>query len=75
MGAMEFASGSLAGRIELAEARLTVDAARAGCDLAVVTAQPGSRSQADVQRAGSTLLYARAISVRPPAGLPQHETP
>ncbi len=32
-----------------------------GCDLAVVTTQPGSKSQVNVQRAGFQLLYARAI--------------
>lgn len=49
----------------LLQARLD-EAARAGCDLAVVTTQPGSKSQENVQRAGFTLLYARAIMVRPP---------
>jgi hypothetical protein len=43
-----------------------LDAARAGCDLAVVTTQPGSKSQENVQRAGFTLLYARAILIREP---------
>ncbi len=45
-----------------------LDAARQGCDLAVVTTQPGSRSQENVQRVGFALLYARAIIVRPPDG-------
>lgn len=49
----------------LLRARL-VDAARTGCDLAVVTTEPGSKSQANVQRAGFTLLYVRAILIRPP---------
>jgi len=40
------------------------DAAIRGCDLAVVTTQPGSVSQQNVQRAGFELLYARAILVR-----------
>ncbi len=35
-----------------------------GCTLAVVTTQPGSTSQANVQRWGFTLLYTRAILVR-----------
>ena len=48
----------------LLRARL-VEAATAGCDLAVVTTEPGSRSQANVQRAGFELLYVRAILVRP----------
>jgi len=37
------------------------DASVRGCDLAVVTTQPGSVSQQNVQRAGFELLYARAI--------------
>lgn len=41
------------------------DAHAAGCDLAVVTVQPGSRSQANAMRAGFALLYARAILVKP----------
>jgi GNAT superfamily N-acetyltransferase len=42
----------------LAEAR------REGCDIAVVTTQPGSKSQENVQRQGFALLYTRAILVR-----------
>jgi len=38
-------------------------AAAAGCDLAVVTTGPGSKSQQNVQRLGFQLLYARAILV------------
>ncbi|WP_405168055.1 GNAT family N-acetyltransferase [Nocardia sp. NBC_01499] len=38
-------------------------AASAGCDLAVVTTLPGSKSQQNVQRLGFQLLYARAILV------------
>jgi GNAT superfamily N-acetyltransferase len=49
----------------LLRARL-VDAARRGCDLAVVTTEPGSKSQQNVQKAGFTLLYPRAILIRPP---------
>ena len=37
------------------------DAAAAGCDVAVVTTQPGSKSQQNVQRRGFHLLYTRAI--------------
>ena len=48
----------------LLRARL-VDAAASGCDLAVVTTEPASKSQANVQRVGFTLLYVRAILVRP----------
>ncbi len=47
----------------LLRARLA-DAARAGCDLAVVTTQPGSVSQQNVTREGFALLYARAVLVR-----------
>ncbi len=41
------------------------DAARHGCDVAVVTAQPGSRSQHNVQRQGFELLYTRAVLIQP----------
>jgi ribosomal protein S18 acetylase RimI-like enzyme len=37
----------------------------AGCDIAVVTTQPGSKSQQNVQRRGFDLLYTRAVLVRP----------
>ena len=40
------------------------DAREAGCDLAVVTTAPGSKSQENAQRRGFELLYARAILVR-----------
>ncbi len=40
------------------------EAAARGCDIAVVTTQPGSKSQENVQKAGFSLLYARAILVR-----------
>jgi GNAT superfamily N-acetyltransferase len=40
------------------------DAARAGCDIAVVTTQPGSKSQENVQRRGFHLLYTRAVLVK-----------
>ena len=42
-------------------------ARRSGCDLAVVTTQPGSTSQENVQRLGFDLIYARAILAREPA--------
>lgn len=42
------------------------DAGREGCDVAVVTTQPGSKSQQNVQRQGFELLYLRAILVRDP---------
>jgi len=38
-------------------------AAAAGCDVAVVTTQPGSTSQKNVQRNGFELLYTRAVLV------------
>jgi len=41
-------------------------AARRGCDVAVVTTQPGSKSTENVQRFGFSLLYVRAILVRSP---------
>jgi GNAT superfamily N-acetyltransferase len=41
------------------------DAAAAGCDVAVVTTQPGSRSQQNMQRRGFDLLYTRAVLVKP----------
>jgi GNAT superfamily N-acetyltransferase len=47
----------------LLAARLA-DAAAAGCDIAVVTTQPGSQSQENVQRHGFDLLYTRAILVK-----------
>ena len=47
----------------LLRARLTA-AAAAGCDVAVVTTQPGSKSHRNVQRQGFDLLYARAILVK-----------
>ena len=40
------------------------EAARRGCDVAVVTTQPGSKSQENVQKAGFALLYARAVLVK-----------
>jgi GNAT superfamily N-acetyltransferase len=49
----------------LLSARLA-DAAAAGCDIAVVTTQPGSKSQQNAQRQGFDLLYTRAILVKQP---------
>jgi GNAT superfamily N-acetyltransferase len=49
----------------LLSARLA-DGADAGCDIAVVTTQPGSKSQQNVQRRGFDLLYTRAILVKQP---------
>lgn len=45
-------------------AQRLADAAAAGCKLAVVTTQPGSKSQRNAQAAGFSLLYSRAIFVR-----------
>jgi GNAT superfamily N-acetyltransferase len=47
----------------LLSARLA-DAADTGCDIAVVTTQPGSKSQQNVQRRGFDLLYTRAVLVK-----------
>jgi GNAT superfamily N-acetyltransferase len=44
--------------------RRLADAYEAGCRLAVITTQPGSKSQENSQRRGFELLYARAILVR-----------
>jgi GNAT superfamily N-acetyltransferase len=49
----------------LLSARLA-DAAAAGCDVAVITTQPGSKSQQNAQRQGFDLLYARAVLVKHP---------
>jgi ribosomal protein S18 acetylase RimI-like enzyme len=45
------------------EARLSL-AAAAGCDVAVITTSPGTQSQANAQKQGFALLYARAVLVR-----------
>ena len=49
----------------LLSARLA-DAAAAGCDIAVVTTQPASKSQQNMQRQGFDLLYTRAVLVKQP---------
>ena len=49
----------------LLSARLA-DAAAAGCDVAVITTQPGSKSQQNAQRRGFELLYTRAVLVKQP---------
>jgi hypothetical protein len=49
----------------LLSARLA-DAAASGCDVAVITTQPGSKSQQNAQRQGFDLLYARAVLVKQP---------
>ena len=40
-------------------------AAAAGCDVAVITTEPGSKSQANAQRQGFELLYVRAVLIKP----------
>jgi ribosomal protein S18 acetylase RimI-like enzyme len=47
-------------------ARRLQDGAQAGCDLAVVTTQPGSKSQQNVAKQGFSLLYSRAILIKDP---------
>lgn len=42
------------------------DATAAGCDVAVITTQPGSKSQQNAQRRGFDLLYTRAVLVKQP---------
>jgi GNAT superfamily N-acetyltransferase len=49
----------------LLSARLA-DAAAAGCEVAVITTQPGSKSQQNAQRRGFDLLYTRATLVKHP---------
>jgi GNAT superfamily N-acetyltransferase len=49
----------------LVAARLT-DARAAGCDVAVIVTQPGSKSQQNAQRRGFDLLYTRATLVKHP---------
>jgi GNAT superfamily N-acetyltransferase len=52
--------------VQSALLRYRLDAAATrGCDLAIVTTQPGSKSQQNVQRFGFSLLYARAVLVKP----------
>ena len=40
------------------------DAADAGCDVAIVTTQPGSKSNHNAQRQGFALLYPRAVLIK-----------
>lgn len=39
-------------------------AADAGCDIAVITTEPGSKSQRNAQRQGFELLYVRAVMIK-----------
>lgn len=43
------------------------DATTAGCDIAVITAKPGSTSQRNAQHRGFDLLYTRAVLALQPA--------
>jgi GNAT superfamily N-acetyltransferase len=45
-------------------ARRLADAGRSGCTLAVMTTQPGSKSQQNAQRQGFELLYSRNVLAR-----------
>ena len=45
-------------------ARRIADAARAGCTMAVITVQPGSKSHANAARNGFAVLYPRAVLIR-----------
>jgi ribosomal protein S18 acetylase RimI-like enzyme len=49
--------------------RRLADATAAGCEIAVITVQPGSKSQQNAQRRGFDLLYARAVLARQDAGM------
>lgn len=61
------AKGSEATRRRRADASARLaDAAAAGCDVAVITTQPGSKSQQNAQRQGFDLLYTRAVLVKQP---------
>src|SRR5262249_24435956 len=58
----------------LLSARLA-DAAAAGCDVAVIITQPGSKSQQNAQRQGFDLLYTRAVLVTQPSAPPTSRHP
>jgi hypothetical protein len=47
--------------------RRLADAYEAGCELALLTTSPGSKSQENGHRQGFELLYSRALLVRPVA--------
>jgi hypothetical protein len=47
--------------------RRLADALDAGCDLAIMTTQPGSKSAENGSRQGFELLYSRARLVKPAA--------
>ena len=72
-----FCDIALAARIERVEAQLIAKASEAArrrradgagfvIPIAVVTTQPGSKSQQNVQRRGFDLLYTRAVLVKQP---------
>jgi GNAT superfamily N-acetyltransferase len=56
----------------LLSARLA-DATTGGCDIAVITVQPGSKSQQNAQRRGFDLLYTRAVMTLEPQPQPTEE--
>jgi GNAT superfamily N-acetyltransferase len=56
----------------LLSARLA-DATTGGCDIAVITVQPGSKSQQNAQRRGFDLLYTRAVLTLEPQPEPTEE--
>ena len=53
--------------VQTALLRWRLEHARAaGCDVAIVTTQPASKSQQNVQREGFQLLYSRQLLVKTP---------
>lgn len=51
------------------------DAFDAGCDLALMTTQPGSKSQQNGHRQGFELLFSRALLVKTPQSVPWNPNP
>jgi GNAT superfamily N-acetyltransferase len=45
--------------------RRLADALAAGCDLALITTSPGSKSQENAEKQGFALLYSRALLIKP----------
>jgi GNAT superfamily N-acetyltransferase len=46
-----------------------------GCDLAIMTVQPGSKSHFNAQRQGFVLLYSRAVLVKTPPAANRYRAP
>jgi GNAT superfamily N-acetyltransferase len=69
-GVAQFAGAATAPRYRRRGVQSALLAARladaAGCDVAVIVTQPGSRSQQNAQRRGFDLLYTRAVLVKQP---------